>query len=47
LFGRKYVEMGEAIKGAVRQFNEDINQGVFPEKKHGFTIDESVLKALE
>ncbi len=46
-FVRKYVEMGEAIKGAVRQFNEDINQGVFPEKKHGFTIDESVLKALE
>ncbi len=45
-FVKKYAEMGNDIIKAVRSFNYDLNNKVFPEEKHSFQLDDSVLRKL-
>lgn len=45
-FVKKYADVGEKIKLAVKDFMEDVQLGKFPEEKHGFKIKEDVLKKL-
>jgi 3-methyl-2-oxobutanoate hydroxymethyltransferase len=44
---RRYAQLGDAIKEAVRQYTADIASGAFPSAKESFTLDEAVLQQLE
>lgn len=45
-FVKKYAEVGEAIKEATQRYHQELQTGEFPEKKHGFKMDEEVLEKL-
>ncbi|MBU2513251.1 3-methyl-2-oxobutanoate hydroxymethyltransferase [bacterium] len=45
-FVKKYAEMGTGIVNAVQSYIEDLNSRQFPEEKHTFQLDDSVLKKL-
>jgi len=44
---RTYINAGEMIKKAARQYVEDVQQGIFPTEKNSFIIDEEVIAKLE
>jgi 3-methyl-2-oxobutanoate hydroxymethyltransferase len=46
-FGRRYLEAGQLIGGALRQYAEDIDSGAFPAAENSFPIDEAFLRDLE
>jgi 3-methyl-2-oxobutanoate hydroxymethyltransferase len=43
---RRYAELGEAIKTAVRQYADDVTAGSFPTKAQSFSMNETVLQSL-
>ncbi len=45
-FVKKYADIGPQIKRAVEAYKDEIQSGLFPEERHGFSIDEEVLKKL-
>lgn len=45
-FVKKYADLGPQIKKAVEDYKDEIQKGDFPEERHTFSIDESVLKKL-
>lgn len=45
-FAKQYAKVGPAIQQAVADYGEEIRSGAFPEKKHTFKIDASVLDKL-
>lgn len=45
-FAKQYADLGGAISDAVSGYIQDIKEKRFPEKKHCYTIDASVLKKL-
>ncbi|WP_026478057.1 3-methyl-2-oxobutanoate hydroxymethyltransferase [Alkaliphilus transvaalensis] len=45
-FVKKYADLGSSIKEAVISYCGEIQEGVFPEKKHTFTIDDETMKKL-
>lgn len=45
-FVKKYAELGSFIRSAVNNYCEEIQKGSFPEPKHTFTIDESIMEKL-
>lgn len=45
-FVKKYAEMGDEMIKAVQAYAKDLNGNVFPEEKHTFKIEESVLEKL-
>ncbi len=45
-FVKKYIDMGTSIREAVVSYCQEIQEGVFPEEKHTFTIDEETMKKL-
>ncbi len=45
-FVKKYAEMGTGIVNAVQSYVEDLNSKQFPEEKHTFQLNDSVLKKL-
>ncbi|MBM2810819.1 MAG: panB [Chloroflexi bacterium] len=44
---RRYAQLGDALKEAVRKYTADIASGAFPSEKESFTLDEAVLRQLE
>ena len=45
-FAKQYADLGGAISDAVSGYIQDVKGQRFPEKKHGFAIEASVLKKL-
>lgn len=45
-FVKQYANLGKNIQSAATEYIQDVKFHRFPEKKHTFTIDESVLKKL-
>ena len=45
-FVKKYAEMGNEIVEAVQAYSKDLNDKRFPEEKHAFQLEESILKKL-
>ncbi len=45
-FVKKYAEVGEMITKAVKSYHQEIQEGKFPEEKHGFKIKDDVLNKL-
>jgi 3-methyl-2-oxobutanoate hydroxymethyltransferase len=46
-FAKQYAQVGTAIKEAVVSYGEEVRNGAFPEKKHTFKIDASILEKLK
>ncbi|WP_196593705.1 3-methyl-2-oxobutanoate hydroxymethyltransferase [Pectinatus sottacetonis] len=45
-FVKQYANLKDIIEKSITSYAEDVKSGQFPEKKHTFTINESVLKKL-
>lgn len=45
-FVKRYAELGDATVSALNRYAEEVRQGVFPEARHTFSMDESLLKKL-
>ncbi|MEE9203085.1 MAG: 3-methyl-2-oxobutanoate hydroxymethyltransferase [Dehalococcoidia bacterium] len=44
---KRYVDLGESIKGAVSQYLQEVTSGAFPTGEHSFKIDPEVVAELE
>lgn len=45
-FVKKYANAGEILKNAFETYIKEVEEGIFPETKHEFTIDENELNKL-
>lgn len=45
-FVKQYADVGKVMRNALSSYVNEVQQGVFPEEKHTFKIDESELKKL-
>ncbi|HHV06618.1 MAG TPA: 3-methyl-2-oxobutanoate hydroxymethyltransferase [Firmicutes bacterium] len=46
-FVKQYAKVGDIIVDAFKQYAEEVNTGVFPDKAHSFTMKEEELEKLE
>ena len=45
-FAKRYVNVGETIDGALRKFQQEVHDGVFPSVEHSFAMDDAEYEAL-
>lgn len=45
-FVKRYAETGEMMKGAFRQYIEEIQSGVFPGEEHEYKMDDDIIDKL-
>ena len=45
-FVKKYANVGDVMKKAFKSYINEVRDGVFPEEKHGFKIDDEVIEKL-
>lgn len=45
-FVKKYANVGEVMKDAFKGYIDEVKNGSFPEEKHTYKIDDSVIEAL-
>lgn len=45
-FVKRFAEIGKNMTDAFVQYDKEVKSGAFPEEKHGFKIDESVMNEL-
>jgi 3-methyl-2-oxobutanoate hydroxymethyltransferase len=45
-FAKRYVNVGETIDGALREFQQEVRDGVFPSAEHSFVLDDAEYEAL-
>jgi 3-methyl-2-oxobutanoate hydroxymethyltransferase len=45
-FVKKYADVGEIMRGAIKSYVKEVEEGSFPEEKHTFKIDENELKKI-
>jgi 3-methyl-2-oxobutanoate hydroxymethyltransferase len=43
---KRYATLGEVIRGAVREYIEEVQEGAFPTRDHSFDMDEATLTEL-
>lgn len=46
-FVKQYANLRGEINNALQAYKEEVQSGAFPEQKHTFKVDESILKELE
>ena len=46
-FVKKYAELGDLASKAFENFDKEIKNGLFPEEKHTYTMDENVLNEIK
>lgn len=44
---KRYVDMGNALEGSVKNYISDVVEGIFPTEKNSFTVEDEVIEALE
>lgn len=45
-FVKRYGEVGSMMKECFKKYDEEVKSGAFPEEKHTYTIDDSVIEKL-
>ena len=45
-FAKRYVNVGETIDGALREFQREVRDGVFPSAERSFAMDDAEYEAL-
>ena len=45
-FVKRFADIGEIMKEAFRNYDKEVKDGTFPEKKHEYSIDDDVLAKL-
>lgn len=45
-FVKKYANVGDVMKAAFSRYIDEVRDGVFPEERHSFKIDEDVIEKL-
>jgi 3-methyl-2-oxobutanoate hydroxymethyltransferase len=45
-FAKRYVNVGETIDGALREFQQEVRDGVFPAAEHSFVMDDAEYEAM-
>jgi 3-methyl-2-oxobutanoate hydroxymethyltransferase len=45
-FVKQYANLGQVMKEAIKSYVNEVEEGIFPEDKHTFKIDENELKKL-
>lgn len=45
-FVKQYRKIGDDIRTGVKEYIQEVKEGVFPEEKHSFTIKKEILKKL-
>ena len=45
-FVKKYANVGEVMKLAFKEYINEVKDGIYPEEKHGFKIDDEVIEKL-
>jgi 3-methyl-2-oxobutanoate hydroxymethyltransferase len=45
-FAKRYVNVGETIDGALRDFQQEVRDGAFPSAEHSFAMDDAEYGAL-
>ena len=45
-FVKKYADIGSVMKEAFKEYNDEINKGVFPSGEHTYKIDDEVIEKL-
>ena len=45
-FVKRFANVGEIMKEAFKQYQKEVQDGTFPAKEHGYTIDDEVLEKL-
>lgn len=45
-FAKQYAKVGEVMRKVFADYNKEVKDGVFPEEKHTFKIDEEVIEKL-
>ena len=45
-FVKKYANIGDEMKRAFTNYINEVSEGIFPEEKHGFNIDDEVIEKL-
>lgn len=45
-FVKRFANVGEIMKEAFKQYQKEVQDGTFPAKEHGYTIDDDVLEKL-
>lgn len=46
-FVKHYAELGEMTKEAVKCYQAEVREGIFPEKKHSFEMDDVVIEGIK
>lgn len=46
-FAKQYLNLGIQIEKAVKKFKEEVEEGVFPDREHSFTISDEELKKIK
>lgn len=44
---KRYVDMGNALEGSVKNYINDVVGGIFPTEKNSFTVEDEVIEALD
>ncbi len=45
-FVKRFANVGEIMKEAFKEYQKEVQDGIFPAKEHGYTIDDDVLEKL-
>ena len=45
-FVKQFAKVGELMINAYRQYDEEVKNGVYPEEKHGYAIDKTIITKL-
>lgn len=45
-FVKRFANIGEVMKGAFRQYIEEVRSGAFPSQEHEYSVDESIIEKL-
>lgn len=45
-FVKRFANIGEVMKGAFRQYIEEVRRGAFPSQEHEYSVDESIIEKL-
>lgn len=45
-FAKQYANLGEQMKNSIKQYIDEVEEGLFPSAEHEFKIDETVLEKL-
>lgn len=45
-FAKKYANIGDIMKDAIKDYIKEVNNKAFPGKEHGFSIDEDIINKL-